>query len=144
MTVETDHAAEPFPPQAEAKASADVSQPRPADREPPSKDRSRPAVPLPCPDEQAPPHPVGHLTEQALPSPKVSAAVPPRHAPQPQGLAAVIDLADRRRTNRLTGRRQPVRYRPCPQPCCPQTAPLPWRCPMTTAHPCLPDGGPAA
>lgn len=53
-------------------------------------------------------------------------------------LAAVIDLAERRRTN---GRPAPPPCRPCVPFCCRGTQ---WRCPMAAGHPCRPCGGTAA
>lgn len=66
-----------------------------------------------------------------------------RGLPYPQGLAAVIDLAERRRTSRLTGRRMPVRCHPCPPFCC-RVMPVPWRCLAPPTRPCSLCGGHAA
>jgi hypothetical protein len=65
-------------------------------------------------------------------------------APEPQGLAAVIDLAERRRTARLTASSTP--RRPRKLPACPFAPlcwlrPAAWRCPLSSCPSC---GGPAA
>lgn len=76
------------------------------------------------------------------PCPLSQALCPHAVATEPQGLAAVIDLADRRRTSRLTAGptpRRPRRLPVCPfAPLC-GLRPTPPRCPL-----CPTCGGPAA
>jgi hypothetical protein len=84
---------------------------------------------------------------KASPCPLSQARCRPVVVAEPQGLAAVIDLAERRRASRLAAVPTPRRSQTLPRcPFAPRCwlRPATWRCPLVPIHRCPSCSGPAA